>query len=307
MIETRLLQYFLAIAEEQNITRAAESLHITQPTLSKQMMDLEAQVGRPLLIRGHKKTLLTEDGLFLRNKAQEIIELLEKTENAFRKCDMDTAGDVFIGCGEFHSIGPVMELISGISADYPDIHFHFSSGDAVDILEKLDRGLLDFAFLLDPELSDRYDSYRLPLKERWSILIRKDDPLNLLETVTLRDLEKRRILVPSRYTHNQTLQRQLTASGFKPQIAGTFNLVYNAGWLVSKGVAPALCLESLILSQEDLVHRIIEPEICSDIYLFSKKHQAHSRAASLFLREMENEGLIPRQHLRPEKCCHGKK
>ena len=153
MIETRLLQYFLAIAEEQSITRAAEYLHITQPTLSKQMMDLEYALGKQLLIRGKKKVTLTEDGAFLRSRAQEIISLMEKTESAFRENEQTISGDVFIGCGEHRSSYRIMQLIREIQMEYPEIKFHFFSSNADAIIERLDKGLLDMGFLLEPEIN----------------------------------------------------------------------------------------------------------------------------------------------------------
>ena len=163
MIEIRLLQYFLAIAEEQSITRAADYLHITQPTLSKQMMDLEASLGKQLLIRGTKKVTLTEDGAYLRSRAQEIISLMEKTEASFRESEQIITGDVYIGCGEHRSTYPIMQMINTIQEEYPDIRFHFFSGNADAITERLDKGLLDMGFLLEPEINPRYDYQKLPL------------------------------------------------------------------------------------------------------------------------------------------------
>ena len=138
MIETRLLQYFLAIAEEQSITRAAEYLHVTQPTLSKQMMDLEASLGKQLLVRGKKKVTLTEDGAYLRSRAQEIISLMEKTEESFRESEEIVAGEIYIGCGELYSLYPIIQMMKDISEEYPEIRFHFFSGNADAIIEKLD-------------------------------------------------------------------------------------------------------------------------------------------------------------------------
>ncbi|MDE6212798.1 MAG: LysR family transcriptional regulator, partial [Lachnospiraceae bacterium] len=165
MIETRLLQYFLAVAEEQSITKAAEYLHISQPTLSKQMMDLEESLGKQLLIRGRKRITLTEEGTYLRGRAQEIISLMDKTESAFRENEQNITGDVYIGCGEHRSTFSIMRLIRTIQEEYPDIRFHFFSSNADAITERLDNGLLDMGFLLEPEISPRYDYQKLPLHE----------------------------------------------------------------------------------------------------------------------------------------------
>ena len=196
MIETRVLQYFLAVAEEQSITRAAEYLHITQPTLSKQMMDLEARLGKQLLIRGKRKVILTEDGSYLRSRAQEILSLMEKTEAAFRENEQRITGEVYIGCGEYRSTYPIMQMICGIQEEYPDICFHFFSGNADAIIERLDKGILDIGFLLEPETSPRYDYQCLPFQERWGILMRKDSPLAQLKAVSFQDLTCLPIIVP---------------------------------------------------------------------------------------------------------------
>lgn len=188
MIETRLLQYFLAVAEEQSITKAAEYLHISQPTLSKQMMDLEEILGKQLLVRGRKKVTLTEDGTFLRGRAQEIISLMDKTESAFRENEQSISGDVYIGCGEHRSTFSIMQIIRSIQEEYPDIRFHFFSSNADAIIERLDKGLLDMGFLLAPEITPRYDCQKLPLREAWGILMRKDSPLADREEISFGEL-----------------------------------------------------------------------------------------------------------------------
>ena len=197
MIETRLLQYFLAIAEEQSITKAAEYLHISQPTLSKQMMDLEESLGKQLLIRGRKKVTLTEEGTYLRSRAQEIISLMDKTESAFRENEQSITGDVYIGCGEHRSTFSIMQLIRTIQEEYPDIQFHFFSSNADAITERLDKGLLDMGFLLEPEISPRYDYQKLPLRETWGILMRKDSPLAVKKEISFSDLTDLPLIMPS--------------------------------------------------------------------------------------------------------------
>lgn len=197
MIETRLLQYFLAVAQEQSITKAAEYLHITQPTLSKQMMDLEEALGKQLLVRGRKKVTLTEEGAFLRNRAQEIISLMDKTESAFRENEQSITGDVYIGCGEYRSTVSIMQLIRSIQEEYPDICFHFFSSNADAIIERLDKGLLDMGFLLEPEISPRYDCKKLPLHEAWGILMRKDAPLAARESLSFSELADFPLIMPN--------------------------------------------------------------------------------------------------------------
>lgn len=150
MIETRLLRYFLAIAREQNITKAAEMLFVTQSTLSKQMMDLEKQLGKQLFIRGKRTITLTEEGTFLRNRAQEILELLENTEAALHADTEDLCGDISIGCGETIVMDWITGCLREFHVQYPDVRFHTHSGDADHVLERLDKGLVDMGLLLGP-------------------------------------------------------------------------------------------------------------------------------------------------------------
>ena len=295
MIETRLLQYFLAIAEEQSITRAADYLHITQPTLSKQMMDLEASLGKQLLIRGKKKITLTEDGAYLRNRAQEILSLIEKTESSFRESEQIITGDVHIGCGELHSLYPIMRMIKELQEEYPDIRFHFFSGNADSITEKLDKGLLDIGFLLEPEINPRYEYVKLPFHERFGVLMRKDSPLAGREFISHEELSALPLIMPSQSFSSNRMATLYANPLPSPKIAATYNLIYNAGLMVEAGIGYALCIDNLINTQGDhpLTFVPIEPAIQADVYLFSKKYQVFSKATKLFLDRLYAE-FIPR-------------
>lgn len=289
MIETRLLQYFLAIAEEQSITKAAEYLHISQPTLSKQMMDLEASLGKQLLIRGRKKVTLTEEGTYLRGRAQEIISLMDQTESAFRENEQSITGDVYIGCGEHRSTFSIMQLIRTIQEEYPDIQFHFFSSNADAITERLDKGLLDMGFLLEPEISPRYDYQKLPLHETWGILMRKDSPLAAKKEISFAELTDLPLIMPSQTSNRNHLTTLFADEMTEPHIVSTYNLIYNAGLMVEAGIGYALCIDGLINTTGDhpLVFRPLSPHLQSDVYLFTKKYQAFSKAAKLFLSRLE--------------------
>ena len=289
MIETRLLQYFLAIAEEQSITKAAEYLHISQPTLSKQMMDLEESLGKQLLIRGRKKVTLTEEGTYLRGRAQEIISLLDKTESAFRENEQSITGDIYIGCGEHRSTFSIMQLIRMIQEEYPDIQFHFFSSNADAITERLDKGLLDMGFLLEPEISPRYDYQKLPLHETWGILMRKDSPLASKEEITFSELADLPLIMPSQTSTRDHLTTFFPNEMAKPHIISTYNLIYNAGLMVEAGMGYALCIDELIntAGNHPLAFRPLSPHLQSDVYLFTKKYQVFSKAAKLFLNRLE--------------------
>ncbi len=289
MIETRLLQYFLAVAEEQSITKAAEYLHISQPTLSKQMMDLEEALGRQLLVRGRKKITLTEEGTFLRGRAQEIISLMDKTESAFRENEQSISGDVYIGCGEHRSTFTIMQIIWTIQEEYPDIRFHFFSSNADAIIERLDKGLLDIGFLLEPEITPRYDYKKFPLREAWGILMRKDSPLADVETISFAMLADLPLIMPSQTSNRGRMKAYFTEANVNPHVVSTYNLIYNAGLMVEAGIGYALCIDELIntAGSHPLTFRPLSPELYSDVYLFTKKYQVFSKAAKLFLSRLE--------------------
>ena len=289
MIETRLLQYFLAVAEEQSITKAAEYLHISQPTLSKQMMDLEKSLGKQLLIRGRKKVTLTEEGTYLRSRAQEIISLMDKTESAFRENEQSITGDVYIGCGEHRSTFSIMQIIRTIQEEYPDIRFHFFSSNADAITERLDNGLLDMGFLLEPEISPRYDYQKLKLRETWGILMRKDSPLASKEEITFSELAGLPLIMPSQTSNRNHLTTFFADEMIEPHIVSTYNLIYNAGLMVEAGMGYALCIDELIntTGNHPLAFRPLSPHLQSDVYLFTKKYQVFSKAAKLFLSRLE--------------------
>ena len=293
MIETRLLQYFLAIAEEQSITRAAEYLHVTQPTLSKQMMDLEGVLGKQLLIRGKKKVTLTEDGAYLRSRAQEILSLMEKTESAFRESENVITGDVFIGCGEHRTSFAIMQLIKAIMEEYPEIHFHFFSGNADAITERLDKGLLDMGILLEPEINPRYDYQVLPFRETWGILVRKDSALANRDSVTFAELADLPLIMPSQTSNSNQIKSFFADTLVSPNTVATYNLIYNAGLMVEAGMGYALCIDDLINTEGNhpLTFIPVTPKLQSDVYLFTKKYQVFSKATKLFLNRLQEEFL----------------
>lgn len=289
MIETRLLQYFLAVAQEQSITRAAEYLHITQPTLSKQMMELEAALGRQLLVRGKKKVTLTEEGAYLRARAEEILSLMETTEASFRQGEEIITGDVFIGCGEHQSTLPVMRMIRQIQAEYPEIQFHFFSSNADAIMERLDKGLLDVGILLEPEISLRYEYQKLPFRELWGVLMRKDSPLAQKEAIDFKELAALPLILPSQTSNSNRIAGFFADVMAQPHVAATYNLIYNAGLMVEAGMGYALCIDGLIntAGEHPLTFRPLTPRLESDVYLFFKKYQVFSKAVKLFMSRLE--------------------
>ncbi len=283
MIETRLLHYFLAIAREQSITRAADALHISQPTLSKQMMDLEAQLGKTLLIRGRKSVTLTEDGAYLRARAQEIIDLMEQTETALLSDNELISGDVHLGCGETLAMERITRVFGRIHDEYPQVRFHLYSGAADSVLSRLDKGLLDVGLLISPIQQEKYDYLPLGFKDRFGLLMPSDDPMTKQETITLDTLSALPLIVPN--------QRH-TSMGFeksKLNIVATYELIYNATFMVEQGMGYAITLDGLVDTKgaRKLAFRPIDTPAQMEWFLVTKKYQTFSPAARLFLSEVK--------------------
>ena len=291
MIEIRQLRYFLAIAEEQSITRAAEYLRMSQPALSKQMIDLEERLGKQLLIRDKRRITLTEDGVYLRSRAQEILALMEKTESAFRESEEVITGDVYVGCGELRSLYPVIQMIKGIQDEYPNIRFHFFSGNADAVAERLDKGLLDLGFLLEPKIDPRYEYLKLPFHERFGVLMRKDSPLAGRAFLTPEEVAALPLIVPSQTYSSNRVTEAYDAQLPSPRIVASYNLIYNAGLMVEAGMGYALCIDNLINTEGEhpLTFVPVTPELQSDVYLFTKKYQVFSKAAKLFFDKIQEE------------------
>lgn len=176
-MELRVLQYFLTVAREENITKAAGLLHITQPTLSRQLMQMEEELGVRLFHRGKHNILLTEEGMLLRRRAQEIIDLAEKTQKELRHEEEAISGEIAIGCGETQNMKPLSEMIASFQNEYPDVSFEIYTAIADDVKERLENGLLDMGLLLEPVEVGRYNYVKMPLRENWQVLMRKDSAL----------------------------------------------------------------------------------------------------------------------------------
>lgn len=287
MIETRLLHYFLAVAREQNITRAAEALHVTQSTLSKQMMDLERQLGKQLLIRGNRSVTLTEEGIFLRKQAQEIMELVDKTESVFHAGDEIVGGDIYLGCAETPAMEEITKVFQSIHADYPGIRFNIFSGDAASVVEKLDKGLLDVGILQEPAIYERFEYTKLPYKDVFGLLMPRDCRLAAKQAVTLDDLEDLPLIF-SRQTHHGASRTEWFGARYdKFRIVATYNLLYNATHLVEQGVGYAFCLDGLADTKtRNLTFRPFDPPLEVDIVAVTKKYQPLSPAAKVFIEQV---------------------
>lgn len=291
MIETRLLYYFLAIAREQSITKAAESLHITQPTLSKQMMELEAQLGKQLMIRGKKQVTLTEEGAFLRGQAQELIDLMEKTESAFRSEEEFVSGDIYLGCGETPSMEFIVKIFESLLEDYPRIHFHLYSGDSDAVMERLEKGLIDLGLLLGPIQHEKYDYLNLKRSDTYGLLVPKNCPLARLLSISLDELKRLPLIFPDQPYYGHQQLDWFGADYDALNIVATYNLIYNATFLVERGIGYALCLKDLVNldGNRNLAFLPLVPALKVDLYIVTKKYQTFSPAAKVFMNRLIEE------------------
>lgn len=292
-MELRVLKYFLTIAREGSIMKAAETLYITQPTLSRQIIELEEELGTKLIIRGNKnrKISLTDEGIRLRKRAEEIVELAERTELEFKNQDKEISGDIYIGGGETDSMRLIAKLALKLQKKYPNIRYHLYSGNADDITEKLDKGLLDFGILVGPANIKNYNYLKLPFTETWGLLMRKDSFLSTKSTIKKEDL----IDLPLIISRQSLVENQVSGWGIqeleKLNIVATYNLIFNASLMVDEGFGYALCLDKLIntTSESNLCFKPLEPILTVNLDIIWKKHQIFSKAAEKFLQLLQEE------------------
>ena len=289
-MEIRVLRYFLAVAREQSFSRAAESLFLSQPTLSRQLRELEEELGKQLFIRGSKKVTLTEEGLILRKRAEEIIELIGKTEQEVKLSD-DITGTIYIGAGETHAISLIARTADRLSAQYPDIRYSFYSADGADVSERLDKGLIDFGLLFEPADISRYDSIPIPIHDTWGLLMRRDHPLAEKEFIEPRDLWDIPLIVSRQQDDGSALSALLGRADGALNIRAHYNLVYNASVMVSEGMGCALCFDRLINVSGDsgLCFRPLYPERKAACHFVWKKQPVFTKAAQKFLEQFRND------------------
>lgn len=283
-MELRVLQYFLAVAREQSISGAAEFLHLSQPTLSRQIKDMEKELGKQLLIRGNRRITLTEEGMILCKRAEEIMELVKKTESEITLSDESIAGDIYIGAGESNSVGYIAKAANALRREYPLVHFHIESGDAQTVYEQLDKGLIDFGLLFGNIDLTKYNSISLPTKDTWGVLMPKDSELAKRDVITPNDLIKEPLIVSRQGITRGELQNWFKLPEEKLNVVATYNLLYNASLLVEEGVGYALCLDKIInTSNCNLCFKPLYPKLEVSMSIVWKKHQVFSKASNKFL------------------------
>ncbi len=284
-MDLKSLRYFLAIADEGSISAAAESLNLSQPNISRQMTLLEKELGAKLFERGSRRIVLTEEGMLLRRRAVEILQLADTAVTEIGSAGKDVIGTVRIGCGETDAMRVVARAIRRFSETYPMVRFELHSGNAEDVSDLLERGLVDFGVLIEPTDKTRYDYLSFPTDIRWGALVRRDDPLARLYGVSPSDISGRRVIVSRQNMAANGISGWMGPDFPEPDVVATYNLLFNASLLVSEGVGIALCLEGIVNTSgdSDLVFVPFEPELRVGMSLVWKKNSVQGRAQRLFL------------------------
>jgi DNA-binding transcriptional LysR family regulator len=287
-MEIRVLRYFLTVAREESITKAAEILHITQPTLSRQLMQLEEELRVQLFIRGKTKITLTDEGMLLRRRAEEIVDLADRTEREFIEQDDLIGGEIFIGAGETHAMHVLAGIIKRFNKEYPQVKYNLYSGNADDIKERIDKGLIDIGLLTEPVNIEKYDFIRLPNKETWGVLMPKDSPLAKKEYIKPEDLTNMSIINTKRSIVQNEIENWFGAHYEKLNIIATYNLIYNAAIMVEEGLGYAICFDKLvnINDETNLCFKPFYPKLETGTVIVWKKHQVFSTATTKFIEKI---------------------
>ncbi len=291
-MELRVLGYFLAVARKQSIVRAAESLHLSQPTLSTQLKALEEELGKQLLIRGTKgtrKVTLTEEGMILRKRAEEILSLVQKTEREISFSDQTIVGDVYIGTGETDAVRFIARAAKELYESYPGIHYHISSGNADFVSEQLDKGLIDFGLVFGNVDHTKYNSIELPFRDIWGVLMKRDSPLAARKSIRPEDLWDKPLIISNQDDSKAALTAWLSRELSELEIVATYNLLFNASLMVEEGLGYAIGLDKIIntAGNDKLCFRPLSPQAEAGMHIVWKKYQVFSKASEKFIEKLK--------------------
>lgn len=287
-MEIRVLRYFLEIARAGNMTRAAETLHVSQPTLSKQIKDLEQELGKKLFRRSSSAMTLTDEGMLLRKRAEDIVAMVDKTSDEFKSMNDITGGEVHIGCAESHQVKYLAQTIKEFKVKYPMFRFHLTSGNTEQVAERLDRGLIDFAVIVEPPNLSKYNYLELPEADVWGLVMKKEDPLAQKETICFEDLIGLE-LICSAQGMKFDISRWCGEKADMLDLSGTINLAYNGSVFVREGLGYMLTFDRLINTGpgSGLCFRPLEPLLETKMYVIWKKYQVFTPIAQLLLDELK--------------------
>ena len=287
-MEIRTLRYFLAVAREENMTRAAEILHVTQPTLSKTLKSLEDELGKKLFIRHSFSIRLTEEGVLLRNRAEDLIGMADKIEQEFLSLDDISGGELYLGLAESYQIRYLARGIKAFKTRYPNLHYHITSGDTEQVADKLDKGLLDFLVLAELPDSRKYEYLAFPEKDLWGLVIPEGDPLSEKDAIRVKDLAGLPLFC-SEQGWNGDLKKWAGSSFSKMKLEGTFRLSYNGAVFAREGLGYLLTFRHLIDTSKNsgLVFRPLSPALETTLYIAWNRYQTFTPIAERFLKQLK--------------------
>lgn len=288
-MDLRLLTYFLTIAKYQNITQAAQALHMTQPALSRQLKELEQSLGVTLFLRGKRKTTLTEEGLLLQARAEEILSLVEKTKSEFEDTQKQLAGIIHMGCAETYAMKCITDTLHTIQEDYPHIGLRITSADETQVMNDLEKGLLDFGVVVEPSMSKQYEYLELPYVDHWGLIMKEDDSLAQEDAITPNMLYDKPLIISAQAHMNKEFTSWWNAPDKPMQIASYISLLYNGSLLVQSGVGYLFALDKIIspCQANGLAFRPLSPTLTSRTYLTWKKDRPLSHTAHYFLNQLK--------------------
>lgn len=289
-MEIRVLRYFLEIAREGNMTRAAEYLHVSQPTLSKQMKELETELGKKLFRRSSSSVSLTSEGMLLRKRAEDILDMVDKTTDEFSALDDITGGEVHIGCAESHQIKYLARVIKEFKKNYPLFRYHISSGNTEQVTERLDKGLFDFAVIVEPPDLSKYNYIEVPEVNIWGVVMKKDSPLAQNDQIHIEDLLGLP-LICSLQAMREDIPRWCGEKADMLNLSGSINLFYNGSVFVKEGLGYMLTFNGLASTGVDseLCFRPLEPVLETKMYVIWKKYQVFTPIAELLIKKLKTD------------------
>ncbi|MGI5958400.1 MAG: LysR family transcriptional regulator [Massiliimalia sp.] len=287
-MELRVLRYFVEAVKEESMTRAAFKLHVTQPTLSKQIKELEEELGQKLFVRGNYNIHLTPEGEILYKRALDILDMVDLTESEFASMNEFNGGNLYLGCAESEGITLLAKAAKQLQTEYQNLHFHLYSGNAETVCERLNKGLLDFAVVVQNIDLSKYAYLDLPVTDRWGLIMRKDSPMVSKSAIAIEELIELPLIV-SRQGATNEMPQWLQKNYHRLHIVATYDLIFNASILVREGLGYALGFDKLVHTGADsvLCFRPIIPTMTSPMRLIWRKEQRLSKAAELFLKEVK--------------------
>ncbi|MDE6031606.1 MAG: LysR family transcriptional regulator, partial [Oscillospiraceae bacterium] len=285
----RVLQYFLAVTREQSISGAAESLYLSQPTLSRQLRELEEELGKQLFVRVGRRITLTEEGMILRKRAEEIMELVKKAENEITGSDDILAGDITVGTGETDGLRFLTKAAHSLQKEHPLVHLNIISGDKTAVMEDLDRGLIDFGIIFGDVDGSKYEYMRIPHKDVWGVMMRRDSPLAEKREITAGDLIDKPLIISRQAFRNADFGEFFPCGQEKLNIVATYNLLFNGSIMVDEGMGYAICFDKIInvTGDSSLCFRPLSPRIEACMSIVWKKYQVLSKVTECFLGKLK--------------------